>query len=268
MGKAIVITSGKGGVGKTTSSANIGIALAMMGKRVCLIDLDIGLRNLDVVMGLDNRVMYDIVDVASGRVKLVQALVKDKRFNDLLYLLPAAQNTDKTAINEEQVKNIVDELKADFDYVFIDCPAGIEQGFINSVSGADGAIVVTTPEISAVRDADRVIGLLEQHPLTESPKLIINRIRKSLMQDDNYMDVDEITTHLGIDLLGIILDDDKVISTSNSGESIVMNPDNPTAQGYRNVARRLEGETVPLMKIDLQKPSFWSKFKHFFKKDK
>lgn len=268
MGKAIVITSGKGGVGKTTSSANIGIALAMMGKRVCLIDLDIGLRNLDVVMGLDNRVMYDIVDVASGRVKLVQALVKDKRFNDLLYLLPAAQNTDKTALNEEQVKNIVDELKPDFDYIFIDCPAGIEQGFINSVSGADGAIVVTTPEISAVRDADRVIGLLEQHPLTETPKLIINRIRKSLMQDDNYMDVDEITTHLGIDLLGIILDDDKVISTSNSGESIVMNPDNPTAQGYRNVARRLEGETVPLMKIDLKKPSFWDKFKRLFKKDK
>ncbi|CAI2585445.1 Septum site-determining protein MinD [Apilactobacillus kunkeei] len=267
MGKAIVITSGKGGVGKTTSSANIGIALAMMGKRVCLIDLDIGLRNLDVVMGLDNRVMYDIVDVATGRVKLVQAMVKDKRFDDLLYLLPAAQNTDKTALNEEQVKSIVDELKPDFDYVFIDCPAGIEQGFINAVSGADGAIVVTTPEISAVRDADRVIGLLEQHPLQETPKLIINRIRKSLMQDDNYMDVDEITTHLGIDLLGIILDDDKVISTSNNGESIVMNPDNPTAQGYRNVARRLEGETVPLMKIDVKKESAWGKFKHLFKRN-
>ncbi|TPR12676.1 septum site-determining protein MinD [Apilactobacillus timberlakei] len=266
MGKSIVITSGKGGVGKTTSSANIGIALAMMGKRVCLIDLDIGLRNLDVVLGLDNRVMYDIVDVADGRAKLVQALVKDKRFDDLLYLLPAAQNTDKNAVNQEQVKDIVDELKPDFDYVFIDCPAGIEQGFINAVSGADGAIVVTTPEISAVRDADRVIGLLEQHPLKESPKLIINRIRTSLMQDDSYMDIDEITTHLGIDLLGVILDDDKVISTSNIGKSIVMDPDNPTAQGYRNVARRLEGETVPLMNIhnSAKKEGFWSKLTHLF----
>jgi len=171
MGKAIVITSGKGGVGKTTTSANIGTALALMGKRVCLMDLDIGLRNLDVVLGLDNRIIYDIVDVAEGRAKLPQALVKDKRFDDKLYLLPAAQNTDKTALQPEQVKEIVDELKPEYDYVLIDCPAGIEQGFINAVSGADAAIVVTTPEISAVRDADRVVGLLEQHPLTEAPRL-------------------------------------------------------------------------------------------------
>src|SRR5699024_9836716 len=164
MGKAIVITSGKGGVGKTTTSANIGTALALMGKRVCLMDLDIGLRNLDVVLGLDNRIIYDIVDVATGRAKLPQALVKDKRFDDKLYLLPAAQNTDKTALQPEQVKEIVDELKPEYDYVLIDCPAGIEQGFMNAVAGADAAIVVTTPEISAVRDADRVVGLLEQHP--------------------------------------------------------------------------------------------------------
>lgn len=154
MGKAIVITSGKGGVGKTTTSANIGTALALMGKRVCLMDLDIGLRNLDVVLGLDNRIIYDIVDVAEGRAKLPQALVKDKRFDDKLYLLPAAQNTDKTALEPEQVKEIVDELKPEYDYVLIDCPAGIEQGFMNAVAGADAAIVVTTPEISAVRDVD------------------------------------------------------------------------------------------------------------------
>ncbi|EHL95613.1 putative septum site-determining protein MinD [Lentilactobacillus parafarraginis F0439] len=141
MGKAYVITSGKGGVGKTTSSANIGTALAMLGKKVCLMDLDIGLRNLDVVLGLDNRIMYDIVDVATGRAKLAQALVKDKRFDDLLYLLPAAQNTDKTALNEEQVVQIVNELKPDFDYVLIDCPAGIEQGFMNAIAGADSAII-------------------------------------------------------------------------------------------------------------------------------
>ncbi len=224
MGKAYVITSGKGGVGKTTSTANIGTALAMMGKRVCLIDLDLGLRNLDVVLGLDNRIMYDIVDVADGRAKLGQALVKDKRFDDLLYLLPAAQNTDKDALNEDQVMEIVNDLKPDFDYVLIDCPAGIEQGFMNAIAGADSAIIVTTPEISAVRDADRVVGLLEQHPLQEQPHLIINRIRKHMMADGSVMDVDEITHHLGVELLGIIVDDDEVITTSNQGEPVVLDP--------------------------------------------
>ncbi len=183
MGKSIVITSGKGGVGKTTSSANIGTALALMGKRVCLVDLDIGLRNLDVVLGLDNRIIFDIVDVVEGRAKLAQALVKDKRFDDLLYLLPAAQNTDKTALTENQAKDIVDELKKDFDYVLIDCPAGIEQGFLNAIAGADAAIIVTTPEISAVRDADRVVGLLEKNPLKEESQLLINRIRGHMMAD-------------------------------------------------------------------------------------
>jgi len=265
MGKAIVITSGKGGVGKTTTSANIGTALALMGKRVCLMDLDIGLRNLDVVLGLDNRIIYDIVDVAEGRAKLPQALVKDKRFDDKLYLLPAAQNTDKTALDPEQVKEIVDELKPEYDYVLIDCPAGIEQGFMNAVAGADAAIVVTTPEISAVRDADRVVGLLEQHPLTEAPRLLINRIRRNMMQDGAMMDIDEITHHLGIELLGIIFDDDAVITTSNKGEPIVMQTDNPASQGYRNVARRLEGQTVPLMKIeDQESTGFWHRVSSWF----
>ncbi|CAM2797143.1 septum site-determining protein MinD [Fructilactobacillus fructivorans] len=267
MGKAIVITSGKGGVGKTTTSANIGTALALMGKRVCLMDLDIGLRNLDVVLGLDNRIMYDIVDVANGRVPLQKALVKDKRFDDNLYLLPAAQNTDKTALKEDQVKEIVDELKPQFDFVLIDCPAGIEQGFLNSVAGADSAIVVTTPEISAVRDADRIVGLLGKHPLKETPSLIINRVRPSMMDDGDVMDVDEITHHLGISLLGVVVDDDKVITTSNHGEPVVLDTDDPASTAYRNIARRLLGETVPLMKIKPQKQGFWSKFKHVFTKN-
>ena len=159
MGKSIVITSGKGGVGKTTTSANLGTALALMDKKVCLIDLDIGLRNLDVVLGLDNRIIYDIVDVAQGRAKLHQALIKDKRFDDKLFLLPAAQNTDKSALEPEEVKKIVEELRPDFDYILLDCPAGIEQGFMNAVAGADQAIVVSTPEISSVRDADRFAGV-------------------------------------------------------------------------------------------------------------
>ncbi|XIF20408.1 MAG: septum site-determining protein MinD [Acetilactobacillus jinshanensis] len=267
MGKAIVVTSGKGGVGKTTSTANIGIALALMGKRVCMVDMDIGLRNLDVILGLDNRIMYNIVDVARGRVHLSQALVKDKRFDDLLYLLPAAESTDKTALNPQDVKKIVDELKPNFDYVFIDCPAGIEQGFMDSIAGADTAIIVTTPEISAVRDADRVIGLLEEHPLKEAPKLIINRIRPNMIAEGDIMDIDGITQHLGIDLLGIIFDDDAVISTSNHGEPIVLNADNPASQGYRNIARRLEGQTVPLMKLDSPiKPSIWRRIGLFFKR--
>ncbi|EKK20900.1 Septum site-determining protein MinD [Fructilactobacillus florum 8D] len=265
MGEAIVITSGKGGVGKTTTSANVGTALALMGKKVCLMDLDIGLRNLDVVLGLDNRIMYDIVDVANEQVPLFKALVKDKRFDDNLYLLPAAQNTDKTALSEEQVKEIVAELKPKFDFVLIDCPAGIEQGFLNSVAGADSAIIVTTPEISAVRDADRIVGLLEKHPLQEAPKLIINRIRPNMMTSGDVMDIDEITHHLGVELLGIVIDDDSVIATSNHGEPIVLDPNNQASQGYRNIARRLVGETVPLMQIKESHAGLWTRIKQIFK---
>ncbi|MYV20767.1 septum site-determining protein MinD [Lactobacillus salivarius] len=267
MGKAIVITSGKGGVGKTTTTANLGTALALLGKRVCLVDLDIGLRNLDVILGLDNRIIYNIVDVAQGTAKLHQALIKDKRFDDKLYLLPAAQNTDKSALEPEEVKVIVEELKPDFDYILLDCPAGIEQGFMNAVAGADEAIVVSTPEISSVRDADRVVGLLEQKELTEPPMLVISRIRRHMMNDGDMMDVDEITHHLSIKLIGIVFDDDKVISYSNKGEPIVLNEKNPASQGYRNIARRLEGETVPLMTIrETEKGGFMKKFISWFKK--
>ncbi|KRL00085.1 septum site-determining protein MinD [Liquorilactobacillus capillatus] len=268
MGKAIVITSGKGGVGKTTTSANLGTALALSDKKVCLLDLDIGLRNLDVILGLDNRIIYDIVDVAQGRAKLHQALIKDKRFDEKLFLLPAAQNADKSVLQPEEVKKIVDELKPDFDYVLIDCPAGIEQGFVNAVAGADVAIVVSTPEISAVRDADRVIGLLEKQGLDEPPMLIINRIRTHMMNDGQVMDVDEITQHLSIKLLGIIFEDDQVISTSNKGEPIVLNEKNLASQGYRNIARRLLGETVPLMNLNPEKKKgLFQRISSWFKKD-
>ncbi|MBD7908378.1 septum site-determining protein MinD [Sporosarcina gallistercoris] len=265
MGEAIVITSGKGGVGKTTSSANLGTALALQGKKVCLVDTDIGLRNLDVILGLENRIIYDLVDVIEGRCRIQQALVKDKRFEDRLFLLPAAQTTDKNAVTPEQMKDLITELKRDYDYILIDCPAGIEQGYKNAVAGADRAIVVTTPEISAVRDADRIIGLLEAEDI-EPPKLIINRIRRNLINSGDTLDVNDITSHLSIDLLGIVLDDENVISSSNKGEPVVMDPNNPAAQGYRNIARRILGESVPLMSVDTGKPGFFSKLKLLFSK--
>ncbi|ARF16215.1 septum site-determining protein MinD [Sporosarcina sp. P3] len=266
MGEAIVITSGKGGVGKTTTSANLGTALALQGKKVCLVDTDIGLRNLDVILGLENRIIYDLVDVVEERCKVHQALVKDKRFEDRLFLLPAAQTTDKSAVNPEQMKKLVLELKQDYDYVLIDCPAGIEQGFKNAISGADRAIVVTTPEISAVRDADRIIGLLEAEEGLEPPKLIINRIRSGMMESGETLDVNEITTHLSIDLLGIVMDDQNVISASNKGEPVVMDPANPAAIGYRNIARRILGESVPLMTMEKSKAGFFGKIKNMFSK--
>ncbi|MDS9471323.1 septum site-determining protein MinD [Sporosarcina pasteurii] len=263
MGEAIVITSGKGGVGKTTTTANLGTALALQGKKVCLVDTDIGLRNLDVILGLENRIIYDLVDVIEGRCKIHQALVKDKRFEEGLFLLPAAQTTDKNAITADQMKVLVEELKRDYDYILIDCPAGIEQGYKNAVAGADRAIVVTTPEISAVRDADRIIGLLEQEDI-EPPKLIINRIKRNLINENDALDVNDITTHLSIDLLGIVMDDERVISSSNKGEPIVMDPSNSAALGYRNIARRILGESVPLMSIEQNRNGFFSKLKSIF----
>lgn len=248
MGEAIVVTSGKGGVGKTTTSANVGTALALMGKKVCMIDTDIGLRNLDVVMGLENRIIYDLIDVAEGRCRLNQALVKDKRFDEL-YMLPAAQTKDKNDISPDQVRKIVEELKPDFDYVIIDCPAGIEQGFRNAIAGADHAIVVTTPENAAVRDADRVIGLLEKTNISQ-PKLVINRIRPNLLKSGDMLEVDDIIQVLAIDLIGIVPDDEDVIKAANQGEPTVMNPNSRAAMAYRNVARRILGETVPLMHLE------------------
>lgn len=264
MGEAIVVTSGKGGVGKTTTSANLGTALALQGKRVCLVDTDIGLRNLDVVMGLENRIIYDLVDVIEGRCKVHQALVKDKRFEDLLYLLPAAQTSDKTAVNPEQMKQLIEGLKQDYDYIIIDCPAGIEQGYKNAVAGANKAVVVTTPEKSAVRDADRIIGLLEKEEHVEPPKLVINRIRNHMMKNGDMMDVDEVTEHLSIELIGIVADDEEVIKASNHGEPIALNPNSKASIAYRNIARRILGESVPLQSLEQDQKGMFSKLKKFF----
>ncbi|MED1468402.1 septum site-determining protein MinD [Bacillus salipaludis] len=264
MGEAIVITSGKGGVGKTTTSANIGTSLALQGKKVCLVDTDIGLRNLDVVMGLENRIIYDLVDVIEKRCKIHQALVKDKRFDDLLYLLPAAQTVDKSAVKPEQMKELITQLKQDYDYIIIDCPAGIEQGFQNAVAGADKAIVITTPEASAIRDADRVIGLLEKEQHMEPPKLVINRIRNQMMKNGDMLDVDEITQHLSIELFGIVADDEEVIRASNHGEPIAMDPNSKASLAYRNIARRILGESIPLQSLEEPNKGMFTKLKKFF----
>ncbi|WP_042223336.1 septum site-determining protein MinD [Oceanobacillus manasiensis] len=254
MGEAIVITSGKGGVGKTTTTANIGTGLALMDKKVCLIDTDIGLRNLDVVMGLENRIIYDIVDVIEERCKLKQALIKDKRF-DYLSLLPAAQTSDKSAVTEEGMRKIVAELKQEYDYVIIDCPAGIEQGFKNAIAGADKAIVVTTPEKSSVRDADRIVGLLEQEDI-DPPLLVINRIRNHMMKNGDMIEIDDIVQILSINLIGIVVDDDDVIKASNSGEPVALQPNSKASIAYRNIARRILGETVPLQSLEDEKGVF------------
>ncbi|MFD2046216.1 septum site-determining protein MinD [Ornithinibacillus salinisoli] len=261
MGEAIVITSGKGGVGKTTTTANIGTALALMEKKVCLIDTDIGLRNLDVVMGLENRIIYDIVDVIQERCKLKQALIKDKRF-DYLSLLPAAQTSDKSAVTPDGMKKIIKELKQEYDYIIIDCPAGIEQGYQNAVAGADRAIVVTTPEKSSVRDADRIIGLLEKEDL-DPPNLVVNRIRNHMVKNGDMLDIDEIVQILSINLIGIVLDDDEVIKASNHGEPIAFQPKSKASIAYRNIARRILGETVPLQSLEDESGMF-KKVKRFF----
>jgi len=248
IGKAIVITSGKGGVGKTTTTANIGTGLAMHGYNVVVVDTDIGLRNLDVVMGLENRIVYDIVDVVEGNCRLKQGLIRDKRF-DGLYLLPAAQTKDKTAIKPDQMVELVSKLKEEFDYIIIDSPAGIEQGFKNSIAGVDEAYIVTTPEISAVRDADRVIGLLEAYGIS-NPKLIINRIRYDMVKRGDMMNVEDIVDILAIDLLGIIPDDEAIVISTNKGEPVVAEEKPLSAKAYRNICNRILGKEVELLDLE------------------
>ena len=263
MGEVIVITSGKGGVGKTTTTANLGSSLAERGKKVVLVDTDIGLRNLDVVMGLENRIVYDIVDVIEEKCKLRQALIKDKRFKEL-FLLPAAQTKDKTAINEEQMRKLMSELKKDFDYILVDCPAGIEQGFKNAIAGADRAIVVTTAEISAIRDADRIIGLLESSEI-KNPELLINRLRPAMVKKGEMMDVEDIVDLLSIDLVGVVPDDEYIITQTNKGEPVIKNKKAPSGKAYVETARRILGENVEVT-IPGRKVSFWEKVKNMFRK--
>lgn len=253
MGESIVITSGKGGVGKSTTSANIGTALSLCKKKVCLIDTDIGLRNLDVLLGLENRIIYDIVDAIDKKCRIDQALIKDKRCEEL-YLLPAAQIKDKTALTSNQLRWLVAELKEKFDFVVIDCPAGIEMGFQNAVAGADRAIVVTTPESTAVRDADRVIGLLEKEGIS-NPKLIVNRLRSKMVKEGGMMDVDEVVSMLAVDLLGVVPDDEQVIRAGNLGEPVVYSH-GLAGKAYRNIAKRIEGEMVPLLMLHKESTMF------------
>ena len=250
MGEVIVITSGKGGVGKTTTTANIGTALALEGKSVVLVDADIGLRNLDVVMGLENRIVYDLVDLVEGVCRLKQAVIKDKRF-DGLFLLPAAQTRDKNAVKPEQMVKLCKQLREQYDYVLIDCPAGIEQGFNNAVAGADKAIVVTVPEVSAVRDADRIIGLLASKDLY-NPQLIVNRLRIDMVKRGDMMNIDDTIDILGIDLLGVVPDDERIIVSSNRGEPAVTQCDSLAGKAYRNIAKRIMGEDVPLLPLEAE----------------
>ena len=261
-GRVIVITSGKGGVGKTTTNANIGTALARAGKKVVMIDTDLGLRNLDLLLGLENRIVYTIVDVVEGRCKLKQALVKDKK-NPNLCLLAAAQTRDKSAVTEEQLKDICEELKKDFDFILVDCPAGIEQGFQNAVAGASEAIVVTTPEMSAVRDADRIIGLLEAKEEIKSYKLLINRVRPNLIKSNDMMSVEDVVEILSADLIGIIPEDTGIITSTNKGEPIVNDEKSLAGQAYKNVARRIIGEEVPFLNLE-EDTSVLAKVKKFF----
>ncbi len=247
--RRIVLTSGKGGVGKTTTTANLGAALAKRGKSVILVDADIGLRNLDLVLGLEKRIVFDVVEVAEGRCQLRQALIKDKRF-EALSILPAAQTRDKDAISEAQFASIIDQAAELADFVLIDCPAGIEAGFRNAVAGAKEAIIVTTPEVSAIRDADRVVGKLSDKKLPT--RLIVNRLRPEMVRTGDMLSVDDVCEILSIELLGIVPDDEEVIDTTNRGEPIVLDETARLRVIYDKIARRLDGEIVPFTNFDSQ----------------
>lgn len=264
MGEVIVITSGKGGVGKTTSSANIGAGLAAEGKKVVLIDADIGLRNLDLILGLENRIVYDLCDVVEGKCRTKQALIKDKK-NDNLFLLPAAQTRDKDAVTADQMIELCNTLREEYDFVLIDCPAGIEQGFKNAIAGADRALVVTTPEVSAVRDADRIIGLLEANEI-KNPMLILNRLRVDMANRGEMLTIDDVKEILAIDIIGVVPDDENIVISSNRGEPTVLDMQSRSGQAYRNITKRILGETLPLMNLEEDK-SFFSSLKKMFKKN-
>ena len=261
MGEVIVITSGKGGVGKTTTTANIGAGLAKLKRKVVVIDTDLGLRNLDVVMGLENRIVYNLVDVIEGNCRMKQALIKDKRY-ETLYLLPSAQTKDKSAVSPEQMKKLTEELRAEFDYVLLDCPAGIEQGFQNAIAGATRAIVVTTPEVSAIRDADRIIGLLEKNNI-RNLDLVLNRIRMDMVKRGDMMSVEDVSEILAIRLLGVIPDDEQVVIGTNQGEPVI-ELDSLAGKAYVNICKRIEGEEIPFLNLE-QNKGVLHKLAHLFK---
>jgi septum site-determining protein MinD len=246
--QVITITSGKGGVGKTTATANLAAALAQLGYSVVAIDADVGLRNLDLVMGLENRIVYDLVDVIEGRCKLRQAMIRDKRL-DGLYLLPAAQTRDKTAVSPSDMVLICDELRRDYDYVLIDSPAGIERGFRNAIAPADQVLIITNPEVSSVRDSDRIIGLLEADG-KGTPSLIVNRIKPEMVARGDMLDIGDVLDVLMIKLIGIIPEDENVLIATNRGQPIVLENNSLAGQAFRNIARRVGGEEVPFMSLE------------------
>ncbi len=262
MSEVIVVTSGKGGVGKTTTSANIGTGLATLGKKVVLIDTDIGLRNLDVVMGLENRIVYNLVDVVEGNCRAKQAMIKDKKLNNL-FLLPSAQTRDKTSVTPEQMQALINELREEFDYIILDCPAGIEQGFKNAIAGADRALVVTTPEVSAIRDADRIIGLLEANNIKKQ-HLIVNRLRMDMVKRGDMMSIEDVVDILSIDLIGAVPDDENIVISTNHGEPLV-GTDCLSGKAFMNICHRIMGEEVPFLNLET-KQGFFSKIAGVFKK--
>jgi septum site-determining protein MinD len=253
-GKVVTITSGKGGVGKTTATANIGAALASNGHKVVCIDADIGLRNLDVVLGLENRIVYDLVDVIEGRCRLRQAMIRDKRLPEL-YLIPAAQTRDKSAVSPSDMIRLCDELRPDYDWIVIDSPAGIERGFRNAVAPADNVLVVTNPEVSAVRDADRIIGLIEAEERGPA-RLVINRFKPGMVKRGDMLSVDDVLELLAVELIGLVPEDEVVIQGTNRGTPIVLDGKSKAGQAFRNIALRLDGQQVPFLKLDEEEGLF------------
>jgi len=246
--KVVTVTSGKGGVGKTTATANLAAALAGQGQKVVCIDADIGLRNLDVVLGLENRIVYDLVDVVEGRCRLRQAMIRDKRLPEL-YLIPAAQTRDKSSVSPSDMVRLADELRPEVDWILIDSPAGIERGFRNAVAPADMVVVVTNPEVSAVRDADRIIGLIEAEEKGPA-QLVVNRIKPEMVRRGDMLAVDDVLELLAVELLGMVPDDEFVLTSSNRGTPVSLDGKSRAGQAFRNIARRLLGEQVPFMNMD------------------
>lgn len=252
--RVVTITSGKGGVGKTTATANIAVSLASMGQKVTCIDSDIGLRNLDVVLGLENRIVYDLVDIIEERCRLRQAMIRDKRFEEL-YLIPAAQTRDKSAVSPSDMIKLVDELREEMDWVLIDSPAGIERGFRNAIAAADEILVVTNPDVSAVRDADRIIGIVEAEQKGPA-KLVINRVNPQMTQRGDMMDADDVLELLAIKLIGVVPEDEHVIVSTNMGKPVALDEKSRAGRAFRNIARRLMGDEVPLMDLDFKDDIF------------